>query len=272
MLAEQRYQKILEALQQEGSVKSAAIRQQLGVSGETVRRDLEAMEQMGLLRRTHGGALPTAASELDTEASPEDSGSYASYASFHKRQTQNPYPKLEVARLAANYIQEGQCIALDSGTTAHMLAQVIKERFHDLTVVTNSLAVLRQLGSVPGITVVLTGGIYRPEESALSSELATLIFSKLNVDTFFLTTCGVSVERGVTYQRMEEIVVQEKMMQAASRTVMITDSSKLGVNSLIKMCDIDKISMIVTDSDASPEQTAAFEEAGVPVITPNTNS
>ena len=258
MLAEQRYQEILAILRREGSVKSAQIRQALGVSGETVRRDLEAMESLGMLRRTHGGAMPAEPGEAS-----------AAYTPFYNRQQQNTGHKSQVAQLAADYIREGQSIALDSGTTALSLARVIQERFRRLTVVTNSLAVLQELGDVPGITVILTGGVYRPEEAAFSSDFATLIFSKLNIDTFFLTTCGVSVERGVTYQRMDEIIVQESMMEAAGRTIMITDSSKLGTNSLVRMCGIDRLAMIITDSSASPEQIAPFQNAGLLVVTPN---
>lgn len=257
MLAEQRYREIMSLLEREGSVKSGTIRQVLGVSGETVRRDLETMESLGMLRRTHGGAITI-----------EESSGNAQYTSFRKRESVNSFEKEEVAQLAAQYIQEGQAIALDSGTTAVALARVICQRFHNLSVVTNSLAVLQELGEAPGITVVLTGGVYRPEEAAFSSDFATMIFAKLNVDTFFLTTCGVSVERGITYQRMDEVIVQDKMMEAAARTIVIADSSKLGCNSMVKMCNIDRVHMIITDSKATPEQTNPFKSAGVTVVTP----
>ena len=118
MLAEQRYQEILAILRREGSVKSAQIRQALGVSGETVRRDLEAMESLGMLRRTHGGAMPAEPGEAS-----------AAYTPFYNRQQQNTGHKSQVAQLAADYIREGQSIALDSGTTALSLARVIRERW-----------------------------------------------------------------------------------------------------------------------------------------------
>lgn len=258
MLAEQRYREIMALLEKEGSVKSGEIRRSLDVSGETIRRDLETMESLGMLRRTHGGAVT-----LDR---PSEN---AQYTSFRKREAVNIPEKEEVARLAADYIQEGQAIALDSGTTSLSLARVIRQRFHNLTIITNSLAVLQELGETSGITVVLTGGVYRPEEAALSSDFATMIFSKLNMDTFFLTTCGVSVERGVTYQRMDEIIVQDKMMEAAAKTIVIADSSKLGCNSMVKMCEIDRVSMIITDSKATPEQIRPFVASGVRVVTPD---
>lgn len=161
---------------------------------------------------------------------------------------------MEIAEFAVRFIKEGQSIALDSGTTAYELARVIKRTFHSLTVVTNSIAILNELADAKGITLIATGGVYRPEEMAFVSDIAGMIFSKLSINTFFLTTCGISVDRGITYQRMDEIIVQEKMMEASDQTIVIADSTKLGVNSLVKMCDINRVGMIITDSDATKEQ------------------
>ncbi len=96
--------------------------------------------------------------------------------------------------------------------------------------------------------------------------MATLILSRINIDILFLTTCGISVNRGITYQRMEDLVVQDKFMEASDETIVIADSSKLGVNSLVRMCGIEQVSRIITDSSAAVEQIAAFEEAGIPVV------
>ncbi len=256
MLSEQRYEEILSILDRDGSVKATTLCRLLNTSRETIRRDLETMETKGMLRRIHGGAMKAESSQ--------EKG--LPYTSFDRRRTEHSQGKEEVALEAVNYIREGQAIALDSGTTALLLAQAIKGRFRALTVVTNSLAVANELADSEGITLVLTGGIYRPDEEAFVSDIATLIFSKINVDTFFLTTCGISVERGITYQRMDEILVQNKMMEAAERTIVIADSSKLGVNSLVKMCGIDQVSMIITNSDADPKQVRDFEHAGVKVV------
>lgn len=262
MLAEQRYKMILHLMQHDGSIKASELKDTLEVSSETVRRDLENMEAQGLLRRTHGGAmLPEA-----------DVRNQVHYTPFAQREQENAESKAQVARLAASYIAEGQSVALDSGTTALELARVIKHRFANLMVVTNSLAIANELADAPGITLILTGGVYKPEEAAFTSDMATLLFSKLRIDTFFLTTCGISAEWGVTYQRMDEIIVQEKMMDASEKTICITDSSKLGVDSLVKMCDISRIHMLITDTKAAQTQIAPFEKAGVIVVTPERNA
>lgn len=256
MLAEQRYQEILNILERDGSVKATDLCTLLGISRETVRRDLEALNAQGLLRRIHGGAMHM----------PLQQGDESSYTAFAHRKKTNLRAKQAIARAAVEYIHDGQAIALDSGTTSVALAKEIKNRFHALTVVTNSLAVARVLANSPNITLLMTGGVYRADEDAFVSDYATLIFSKLNVDTFFLTVSGVSVERGVTYQRMDELLVQNAMLAASEKVIVIADSSKLGVNSLVTMCGIDQVSTIITDSNTPAAQVEAFRQAGVSVI------
>lgn len=221
MLAEQRYQAILNILDRDGTVKSTDLCELLGSSRETVRRDLGELNAQGLIRRIHGGAMrvqPSQAAE-------------SPYTAFAQRKKANLQAKEAIARAAAEYIHDGQIIALDSGTTCVALAKEIKNRFRSLTVISNSLAVARVLANSPNITLLMTGGVYRADEDAFVSEHAALIFSKLNVDTLFLTVSGVSAERGVTYQRADELLVQNAMLDASETAIVIADSSKLGVNS-----------------------------------------
>lgn len=255
MIPEKRYQLILQQLQNEGAVKASELAARLGTSYETVRRDLGHLESQGLLRRSSGGAV------LNQEASEE-----SSYQRFGARSEQYPDRKREVARLAMRYIAEGDVIALDSGTTALFLARAIRERFQKLTIVTNSLAIANEVTQKEGFTLILTGGVYRPDEGSLIPDIGEPILSHININTFFLTTCGVSVEKGITYQRMDEVPVQKRMVECAERTIAITDSSKLGVNSLIKMCDITAVCCILTDAQATAEQIQPFIAHGIPVI------
>lgn len=257
MLVEQRYQKILDLMQDDGSVRVSKLKREMDVSAETIRRDLEHMEAAGLIRRTRGGAF------LNKKQRHSEEGS--SYTPFGIRSNENIENKQKIAEYAATFIKEGQSIALDSGTTAFALAKVIKKRFHALTIITNSWAILNELADAEGLTLIATGGVYKPDEKAYVSDMAGMIFSKLSINTFFLTTCGISADKGVTYQRMDEIIVQEKMMEASERTIVIADSSKLGVNSLVKMCDIDKIDTIITDSEISDAQIEKFAKASVQI-------
>lgn len=256
MLSEQRHKEIMKLLAEEGSIKTSTLCERLSASRETIRRDLESLEERGLLKRIHGGAVKPEP-DLDPPSI---------YTSFEQRKALHSSDKEEVALEAAKYISEGQAVALDSGTTSLELAQVIKRQFRSLTVVTNSLTIANELADADGITLVLTGGIYDSEEKAFTSDMATLILSHINIDILFLTTCGISLERGITYQRMDDIIIQSKLIEASDRTIVIADSSKLGANSLVKMCGIDQVSMIITDSHAPAERIKAFQEAGINIV------
>lgn len=256
MLSEQRHKEIMHQLAKEGSIKTSTLCNILSASRETIRRDLETLEERGMLKRIHGGATQMEA--------PRESN--VIYTSFEQRKSEHSSDKIEVALEAAKYISEGQAIALDSGTTSLELARVIKNQFHSLTVVTNSLTIANELADANGITLILTGGIYNAEEKAFLSDMATLILSRINIDILFLTTCGISVERGITYQRVDDLMIQSKLMKASDKTIVITDSSKLGVNSLVRMCGIEQVSMIITDSHAPAERIEALEQAGMKVV------
>jgi len=256
LMPEERYIKIKDLLERNGSVTAAELRVLMGTSYETIRRDLEYLESVGSLKRSHGGAVKFQKSEMIQD----------SYVDYKSREHQNLKKKHLIAQKAVEFISEGQAIALDSGTTAHELAKIIKDKFETLTVVTNSLHVLNELVDKKKFTLILAGGIFKNDEYSFVSDMSYDLFSKLNVNIFFLTTCGVSIDRGVTYQRVDEISAQSKMLEASEKTILITDSSKIGVNSLIKMCDLDKINMIITDSDVSEDTINQFENVGVDVI------
>lgn len=256
MLTPQRHMEILRILEEEGTVKTSDLCERLETSRETVRRDLEALEKMEKLRRTHGGAV-----KIEKEGSSE-----RVYTPFRQRERVNMEYKAAIAQEAVKLISPGQVVALDCGTTALELAKEIKRQFTRMTVVTNSLAIANELAGAEGITLLLTGGIYSPEEQGFFSDMATKILSYINIDIFFITTCGISLEKGITYQRMEDVTIQAKLMESSDRTIVIADSTKLGVNSLVRMCGIEEISAVVTDSRASLEIIQALEQAGIHVV------
>lgn len=256
MLSEQRYHIILDLLEKNAIVKTHALCQEMGTTRETIRRDLMALEEKGLLKRIRGGAMKPDVSESDANG----------YMSFDHRRTSHLQYKECVVQEALKTIHDGQVIAFDSGTTDLMLAKALVGAFHSLTVVTNSLAIANELAGAKGIELIVTGGVYRADEEAFVSGFANLIFPKIHIDTFYLTTCGISVEAGITYQRMDEISVQTQMMEVADHTIVIADSSKLGANSLVRMCGIEKISALITDYGVSPTEVGKFEKAGVRVM------
>ncbi len=137
MLANDRYNKILEVLEAEGSIKTSRIVTLLGVSLETARRDLDFLEKQGSLQKVHGGAILKNKEE--------------NTLTYSLRETKHKEEKKEIAELALNYINEGETIALNSSTTSIEIARLIKNKYTSLTVVTNSLRIADELADVKGI-------------------------------------------------------------------------------------------------------------------------
>ncbi|MBO3445784.1 DeoR/GlpR family DNA-binding transcription regulator [Clostridium sp. CCUG 7971] len=188
------------------------------------------------------------------------------YISFGVRQSQNSDMKQSIAIEASELIQDGQSIGLDSGTTSYELAKVLKKKFNNLTIVTNSLMNAHELVDKKGFTVIATGGVLTPDENSFVSDFATLILDKINLDMMFLTTCGVSLDNGITDQRMDEVVVHNKMKDCAKKVVVLSDSTKFNEISLIRVCSLDDVDCIVTDSKIDTELVDKFREQGHNII------
>lgn len=258
MLVEQRYAKILEKLKINGIVKTADLKRELNASSETIRKDLTYLDEAGYLNRIHGGAV--------IRDNPQLGSNKDDFIAFAVRQSQNCDMKRAIAISAANLIQEGQSVALDSGTTSFELAKVLKEKFNKLTIVTNSLINAYELVDKEGFTVIATGGILTADENSFVSDFATLILDKINVDIMFLTTCGVSLENGITDQRMDEVIVHNKMRDCSKKVVVLADNTKFGAISLIRVCDLDDIDFIVTDANIDMDLAEKFKQSGHNII------
>lgn len=258
MLAEKRYSSILELLSQKGTVHTAELVEALGVSSETVRKDLEQLDRQGKLRRIHGGAVSL---QPDPPATPR-----VGYIALSTRNTLHMEQKQRIARRAASMVEEGQVVALDHGSTSQVLAQALAARFDRLTVVTNSIQNALILADKPGFTVILTGGILSRDELTLVNDFPTGLLDYVHVDILFLTVTGIDPAAGLTDQRLGEISVQNQMRSVAGRVIVVADSSKFGRASLVRLCPISAVEAIITDTDVDPAKAAAVEACGARLI------
>lgn len=258
MLAHQRHAQILDLSRKEGIVHTADLVKRMGVSSETIRKDLALLEQRGQLVRVHGGALPVEKSEAPNSREPE-------YVSLQTRNTQHMEQKAAIVDYAASLIQERQVIALDYGSTSQMMAMALKKRFRSLTVITNSIQNALILSECPDFTIILTGGVLSREELALSSDFAPIL-DHLHVDILFMTVSGVDPVIGLTDQRFSEARIQSQMRKAASRTIVLADSSKFGKASLVKICALKDIDTIITDSGIAASMEQAIRESGAGLV------
>ena len=252
MLANDRYNKILEILERDGSVKTSKLVTLLDISLETVRRDLDFLEKQGSLQKVHGGAI----SKLK-----ENIGMSYSY-----RETKNIKEKQEIAKLALNYIKEGETIVLNSSSTNVEIAKLIKDRFTSLTVITNSLLIAQELADLKGINLVLAGGIYNKNEFAFLGELTARFLENFSVDKSFICVGGISLKRGITDFLTEEVLVEKKMMEIAEEIIILADSTKIETNSLIKICELNEIDSIITDKNLNISIEKNYIENGIKII------
>lgn len=254
MLANDRHNKILEMLERDGSVRNSKLVTIFEVSLETVRRDLDFLEKQGLLQKVHGGAI------LNSKNKENDNQTYV------VRETKNIEEKREIAALALKFINENETIALNSSTTSIEIARLIKDKFSSLTVVTNSLRIAEELADRKGINLILAGGIYNKNEFAFLGEITERFLNEFIVDKAFVSVGGISLKRGITDFLIDEVIVERKMIKIAEEAIILADSSKIGSNSLIKVCDTEEVDFIITDSKFKDEDKEIYLQNGIKII------
>ncbi len=251
MYAPERHQQILTRARAEGRVDVATLALDLDVTPETVRRDLTAIERLGLLRRVHGGAV--AVERLGFEPGLAD------------REQVMSAQKERIARAALEELPDGGAIILDAGTTTIRLAALLPTD-RDLTVVTHGLPIVTVLAGRPNITLHLVGGTVRGRTLAAVGSWALAALTQIHADVVFLGTNGVTVERGLTTPDLAEAQVKRALVAAARRVVVLADHTKLGVSDFALVAPLSAVDVLITDSDAAPELVDEIEAAGPRVV------
>ncbi len=249
MLAAERRALIAQLIARQNAVTVAELCRRFQVSDMTIRRDLKALEARGLLVRTHGGAVARAV------------GHDAAYGIREKEQQAE---KEAIARLAATLIAAGSTVFLDAGTTTARLARSLHER-DGLTVITNSLYVLHELGVDEHITLIATGGTLRHSTLSFVGSWAEEMIARFHADQLFLAATAIDLERGLFNSNVYEIGVKQQMIRVARQVVLLADHTKFGRQSTAKIADLDAINAIVTDSGLSMGVVSALRERGIAV-------
>jgi DeoR family fructose operon transcriptional repressor len=255
MLAEQRRLRIATYVRQQesGIVTVAELSQMLGVSDMTIRRDLAYLESQAVLRRVHGGAV--AYQQEDVEKP------------FSYRSTQaNPQKKV-IGWLAAQMVSDHERIILDAGTTTLQVANNLTCKSH-ITVITNNIPVAKELSQCPNITIVLMGGIVKHIEMCTVGDMVKKSLSLLSADKYFLSVTSFTIRMGAMETDMAETEVKQSMLRSAAEIILVADSSKFDVTSLIQVAPLKDIHKIITDDGLPKEAIQAIEAQGVEVITP----
>ena len=236
MLAHQRQSSILAEVTRQGGARVADLVRSLGVSDMTIRRDIEALAERGLVAKVHGGVVAV--------------GRAADEPRYSTKSTQQQPEKLAIARAAAALAQPGQAIGISAGTTTATLAAVLLT-IPDLTVVTNSIPVEDAFyrGGRADQTVVLIGGT-RTVSDALVGPVADATLAGLRVDRTFLGVHGLDAQ-GLTTPNLAEAATDRALMACAAATTVIADHTKWGVVGLARIATLDDVDTLLTD-DALP--------------------
>ncbi len=252
MYAAERQQRIISDARIAGRVEVSTLADSLGVTPETIRRDLSALERRGSLRRVHGGAIPVERLEVEP--------------TLATRVGRHGDVKRRIAARALDEVPEGGSILLDSGSTTQALAELLPTE-RELTVVTNSLSVATTLSSHREIALYVVGGRIRTTTGAAVGDWAIDALADLTVDVAFLGTNGLSVRRGLTTPDQAEAAVKRAMVAAARTSIVLADSSKAGDDHLHRFAHLEEIDVLITDTDLDDEIADQFQAAGLQVVT-----
>lgn len=253
MLAVERRNRILEKLQREKKVIVSELSREFQVSEETIRRDLERLDQDGFAVKSYGGAVLNEKSGLDMP--------------FHVRKKENPEGKRKIAALMEGIIEDGEHIILDPSTTAVSIARALKGK-EKLTVITNSIEVMLELSDVPDWNIISSGGSLKEGYLALVGPRAIEGLGAFNVEKAVFSCKGIDMEKGITDGNELFSQAKQTMMKSAKQRILAVDHSKFGKVAFSRICGIHDVDLVVTDEKPSAEWLEVFGKNGICCLYP----
>jgi DeoR family transcriptional regulator, fructose operon transcriptional repressor len=250
LFVEERRRTILDYLKEHGRVSVKSLSEVFNVSTVTIRQDLRALQNDGLLERTYGGAVARA------------SGSNIPEQAFHIRRRSQHAEKDAIGRAAASLVQNGWGIALDSSSTAFAIIPYLRH-LADLTIVTYSLMIAQQFLESPNIQVILPGGKLRVESIALVGRPDTM--PNINLKTGFFGARGVALDAGITEATREEAEMKQALITCCRQIVVVADSTKWGQIAPYTFIAAVNVDRFITTNKTHPEQVSQFHSAGFSV-------
>jgi len=251
LLAAERRRRIMEVLARRGAVGVVTLSHSLGCSEATLRRDLQRLEDEGLLQRTHGGAVLSGGGP-EAELFPSD------------KAVLQVGEKRAIALAAARLIAPGETVALNGGTTTLEVARQLRA-IDNLRVVTNSVGVASELAGVLGLEVTVTGGTLRGSLE-LSGPLAEHSLRNLYVDTAFIGVDGLTAQHGLTTYNQSEAFINRAMIGQARRVIAVADHTKIGRVLMALIAPADVLATLITDSAAPRTHLDEVRAAGIEVV------
>jgi len=249
MNAEERRAKLLHLVQSQGFASLPDLVELLTVSESTVRRDLDALEEGGVIKRTHGGAFY--------------SGPTPNLPHFRQRQEAQWDKKKQIAQAAADLIEDGDTVLLDGGSTTYELARELVGR--PLQVVTNSLPVANLFNTDASTDLIIVGGYVHARTGSVQGPYASEMLKKLHVRRAVISAAGIN-DQGIYNTNRMLVETQWAMMDATDEVILVADSSKFGHQSLAYVCELHSINSLVSDSQLNEAWQKKIVAAGVKLV------
>ncbi len=251
MLAAERRNIILEKVYENKKVIVSELSRALEVSEETIRRDLEKLEEDGHVIKSYGGAVLNEHSSIEIP--------------FNVRWKANPSGKQKIAELVSRQIEEGDHIFLDASTTAVFIAKHIKQK-RRITIITNSIENLLELSNVPDLEVISTGGVLKAGTMSLSGKKTGDSISAYNADKVFFSCKGIDLGKGIADGNDETAGVKQAMIESAAKVYLAVDSTKFGKSAFARICDLSAVDVVITDKRPEEEWMELFDKEGIACI------
>ncbi|MFI8966355.1 DeoR/GlpR family DNA-binding transcription regulator [Streptomyces sp. NPDC053493] len=265
MSKQERWSKLLELLAVEGKLDVEEAAAAVAVSPATIRRDLDELAQQRLLVRTRGGAIAHGVSyELP----------------LRYKSSRRASEKQRIAAAVADLLVVGDVVGLNGGTTTTEVARALALRAGGgpaepgesqsgpmYTVVTNALNIAGELAVRPQFKIVATGGVARPQTYELVGPLTVGVLNEVVLDVAVLGVDGIDPQLGVMTHHEDEAGISRLFAERARKVILVTDSTKMGKRAFARICGLDQIDVVVTDSGIAPDIAAKLAEAGIEVVT-----
>jgi DeoR family transcriptional regulator, fructose operon transcriptional repressor len=250
LFTEERRIRIVELLQEHKKITVAELCELLKVSPATIRGDLRDLDQEGMLTRTHGGALQKLKTGFETV--------------IRSRGVENLAAKQAIAAAAERLVEDGDTIALDTGTTTAGLARRLLRR-QELNVVTNDIEIAGVLEDAASVQVFMLGGMLRKGYRCTVGPATAQMAQGLRVDTAFMGANSFSLESGATTPDLQQAETKKALIAMGRKVVLLCDSSKIGRESFARFADLDRIDVLITEQISAPDRSR-LEDRGVEVI------
>jgi DeoR/GlpR family transcriptional regulator of sugar metabolism len=251
LLREERKRKISQFVVENKKATVTELSELFGVSESTIRRDLEELDEQGVIQRAHGGAV------VVERAAPEPP--------IIQRTTENEEKKRRIGEATAGLVRDGETVFLGSGTTTLEVARHLVNR-NNLTVITNALNIANLFAGKPNITVIVVGGLLRHSELSMIGHITDQVLKELRADKVIMGMRAISIEEGLTNDYLPETMTDRAIINFSSEVILVADHTKFGKVSTAHVAPVERITTLVTNAEADPALLSRLREMGIQVI------